>query len=111
VFEETVAVDHLAAPAVGTRAVEIEGLHGVIPRLDLRDALSHLLDDSCPFVAEHRRKGRREILVTDQHVGVTDADGVHLHEHLVGSRGLQLHGFDKEVVARLMDHSGFDLHA
>ena len=43
-------------------------------------------------------------------VGVADAGGLDLDQHLAGARTVDVHGFQAERLARLAGHGGTNLH-
>jgi hypothetical protein len=73
-------------------------------------ARSYLLDDPCTLMAEHHRKPRREIAVSDVNVGVTKACVGVADENLALPRPIQVELFDLDALAWLVNDSSLGLH-
>jgi hypothetical protein len=69
-----------------------------------------LLDDPRTLMAEHHRKPRREIAVSDVNVGVTQARVGVADENLTLPRPVQVKLLDLDALARFVDDSGPCLH-
>ena len=80
----------------------------MVARHDLGHGIADGLDDPGAFMPQHHRQGRGEVLVTHHHVGMADAGGDHTHEHLVGTRPLDLAVLQHERRSGLSGDGGGD---
>ena len=78
---------------------------------DARHALADLLDDPRALVPEHGGGVAGGIGATGGvEVGVADAAGREAHEHLTGSRPVELDLLDDERLGELLENGGANLH-
>ena len=61
-------------------------------------------------MAQQDRSGGREYAVAGDDVGMAQAGGDDLHQHLIGARRIQFEMFVDEGTTRFADHGGFDFH-
>ena len=109
-------------PAFGTRRAVAAARHehhdDVVAALQVGDAVAERLDDSRRFVAERHRHRARPIAVDHRKIGVAQARGGDLHEHLAGTGRRELQRLDREraslrerrLRAHRVQHGCVDLH-
>ena len=83
----------------------------VIALFELADARPDIDDDAGALMAEDRRKqplgiGARQRVF----VGVADAGGLDLDQHLAGARTVEIDGFQGQLLARFVGDRGTHLH-
>jgi hypothetical protein len=125
VVEQRLAAEAEAAGAVGHQALPLRGAdrlaevgllrqavlalaafrrvqrNDVVARLDAGDPGADLDDDAGALVAEDRREDALRIVAGEREgIGVADAGGLDLHQHLAGTRAVEVHGFYRGRVNR-----------
>src|SRR5262249_37196153 len=103
------AIRGLATGAPQAAPARIEREHHVIAGDQVRDVLTHALDDARPFMTKDHWAIPWEH-VAERHVGVTDAGGDHPHDHLVIARFVDLDGLQHEWPALGVHHRGDRAH-
>jgi hypothetical protein len=96
IAEELMAIDRSIVLAARAMTATVKGHENVVADGDLRDKLSHALDDAGTFMAEHDRLRNGIGLIAHRDVGVADSRRDQAHQYF--------------VVARLFDRQSLNRH-
>ena len=110
-------------PALGARgtvaATWNEDHDDMVSDLEVGNALPEFVNDAGSLVTERHRHGSRSIAVDDRQIGVAQARGRDLDEHLTIPRRREIDGRDLQRLGRriwmggshVVQHGGSDLHS
>jgi hypothetical protein len=82
----------------------------MIPRLNLDDGRTDLLNDARPFMAKNAGKGHWKMLITTSQVCVADTHCHNTHENLIGPWLIKFDQFKREGSGLLPHDGSFYLH-